>query len=85
MSGVVMVVWCGDEVASQEPIFIVEAANSMFVSNTTFLERVARTQRRVVRSRAKLSLHRSQPDTSENNRFCFKLSFSASLFKTTWL
>ena len=43
---------------SHEPIFIVEAASSMLVSKEIFFDRVARTHSSVVRSRAKLSLHR---------------------------
>ena len=32
----------------------------------------------------KLSLQRNQPDTTENERFCFSLIFSASRFITKW-
>lgn len=53
------------------------------VSKEIFFDRVARTHSSVVRSRAKLSLHRSQPDTSENSRFCFAQLFSQSLDDVT--
>ena len=77
----VKIVMCSAR-TSHEPIFIVEAASSMLVSKEIFFDRVARTHRSVVRSKAKLNLHRSQPDTSENSRFCFVLSFSANLLRT---
>ena len=71
--------------ASQESIRVTATASSMLFSMFNFLQRVARTQRSVVRRSAKLSLQRSQPDTTETWTFCFSLSFSASFFITKWL
>ncbi len=60
-------------------------ASSILLSKTGFFWRVARTHSRVVRNSAKLSLHLSQPDTTDSWRFCFVLSFSANLLSTKWL
>ena len=74
----VKIVMCSAR-TSHEPIFIVEAASSMLVSKEIFFDRVARTHRSVVRSRAKLNLHRSQPDTSEQQVLFYTQLFSQSL------
>ena len=47
----VKIVMCSAR-TSHEPIFIVEAASSVLVSKEIFFDRVARTHRSVVRSRA---------------------------------
>ena len=71
--------------ASQESILVTATASSMLFSKFIFLQRVARTHSSVVRRSAKLSLHRSQPETTETCTFCFSLSFSANLFMAIWL
>ena len=70
---VVMVsAWSGVEdmltSASQWSILAAATLSSMLLSYWTFLLRVARTLSSVVRSRAKFSLQRNQPDTTENER-----------------
>lgn len=86
---VVMVsAWSGVEdmltSASQWSILAAATPSSVLLSYWTFMLRVARTLSSVVRSRAKFSLQRNQPHTTENERFCFSLIFSASRLITKW-
>ena len=66
--------------ASQEYMRAATTASSMLLSHTIFLQRVARTQSSVVRSRAKLNLHLSKLDTTDSWRFLLLAQiFSQSL------